>query len=331
MTACQTTLKQAGEAHQTAGEKWYALGQYASSTLTSYGVTVTAKLNVDNDDPNGVGFVIGDIGLSESEDNFSVDLLRPNFEHKYICTPVCTQLVEYLNDAKKNSDTLLTKYFDKHEFELFEFYGDIYVLDDQLALLAQINATLVDDYLHLLIKSNNQFDTLKEFSAFLREKINKNAYQHFVKNPYVEYAKFTNNYFITPDQHWASDAQLDLSLQNPNLDWANVFSSPEIDIWTIPDHQKDRGHNSWLVAKAAYFGPGDTVCSYQENYFGIVDSISTGQVELTVIGQSKMLIDGAIMDAKEGELFHESANGNFLPVNIRKTFSLTDVARCTLQ
>ena len=39
-----------GEKHQTAGEKWIALAQYSSSTLTQYGIKITTKLNVNKED-----------------------------------------------------------------------------------------------------------------------------------------------------------------------------------------------------------------------------------------------------------------------------------------
>ncbi len=362
LSACQSKIAIEGKKHQNAGEKWLALAQYSSSTLSQYGIKITTKLYVDKSDPN-INFVLNDIKLNSKETNFTIDLLSPSFENKYICNPVCIQLVEYSKFSNKDSGTLLSKYFSKHEFELFKFYSDLFILEDKLKSLVSINNQLLDDYLLWLSRNNKPMRTLSGFIKFYSSKLTKNSFEDFIKNPnkhaYVISEVFTEQLdkrskglFTAEDQQWTDKpfnspekSWLNKPFESPEATWVNSQYSDKIqtispdDLWITkittsqvdPSLSKTGNNTLWLELKKLSLEPGDIACTYEGNYFGVVDSISSQQVTITVRGQSKKVADGVIFDADSGELFKSNSIVSFIPKNENKTFSIHDVTRCFIE
>jgi len=362
LTACQSKMAIDGKKHQTAGEKWVALAQYSSSTLDQYGIKITTSLSVDERD-SAINFILGDIRLSNKETNFTINLLAPSFENKYICTPICVQLVEYSKFSDNDSSTLLSKYFSKHEFELFKFYSDLFILEDQLKLLAQINNELLDDYLLWLSRNNISMKTFSEFTQFFSNKLTEKSFESYIREPNrqgdVAPNMFTENLdkksqglFVTEEQHWSNK-----KFNSPEDDWSDKpFNSPEAiwlkkegnneikylspdDLWTIKTNllqeklslTKANKHNLWLELKKIPLKTGDVACTFQDNYFGVVDSISSQQVTIAIRGQSKKITDGVIFDVDSGELFKSNSIVSFIPKNESIVFSIHDVTRCFIE
>lgn len=358
ISSCQSSLDIASDKHQTSAEKWYALAQYSSTTLAPFSLKVTAKLSHFNSLPE-MDLRFTEIKLSNETTPFTINLLAPDFENKYICTPVCIQLVEYLIDhkvddnPKLNSDTALSQYFKKHEFELFQFYSDMFILGDQLARLAKEDPVNLDSYLQWLSNTAESSFTLSAFTQLFKEKLTIELYKEFLNNPtniiYILGISQNNNLLLGNEQ--TSPQQVSKKTANPDDLWSSEPSSPEVKLWSNelspaemtlwsfqPSSPEMKLWTSIInVSPKSWFEPAvhkldikDTVCSYRENYFGIVQSVSLENVSVWVLGQAKIKQDGIVSNPEEGELFKESIKSTFIPINELKKFSLLDVSLCEL-
>jgi hypothetical protein len=202
LLSCQTPLKIAGSEHKLVAAKWYALSAYAESEIVDYGVTVSARFNVIREDDKEI-FKIEGIKFSPYANERQLDLLNPFFEQKYICLPQCYQLLEYVNFNGKTSGSMLANFFEQHEFELFQFYGDLVVLSDKLKQLSNNNPTFIRSYLRFLAESNQEFDSTKSFIQFLEEALSENAIQQFVDNPGLGISDYLRKYQISADSRWS--------------------------------------------------------------------------------------------------------------------------------
>jgi len=224
--SCQSTLDVAGDEHKTVTEKWRALSTYAESNIDNYGVTVTARLAITAENK----FKLTHYQISKDPSRQDIDLLAPNFEYKYICLPVCYQLIEYVNFSGEDGNTLLTNYFDRHEFELFKFYGDIQLLNKQLAKLANYDQRLLKSYLTSLAYQSTIFETAKEFTQFLTAALTPAALEGFSDNPEELFSHFLKNYQVINGGQWPG-------VSNEEDKWASV--SKEHNEWTDDSKEQD--------------------------------------------------------------------------------------------
>jgi hypothetical protein len=348
LEGCATPIQKAGDLHQSAAEKWYALSQYTSSQLPLYGFTVTAKLGIMTKDDQPV-LVLSEINMSPRADTFRLNLLVPNFDNKYICTPQCMQLVEYTTPKGEDANTLLTRYLTLYEFELFAFYGDMFVLNDALADLNKEGGQFLQEYLSYLSNKSADFNSLREFTYYLKEELSLKAYRKFVDDPQLRYKNSVDG-FLSNQQTRHNDAIF--KDQRPDELWsANLQDSPEA-LWSKGDLKEDlrqdwdihnvlqdmlvmsQGQSTplrWLEAKQEPLEVGMMVCGFDDNYFGIIKSMSLNQLEVFVQGQAKRSIDGTITNLVSGSLFHESAKVAFMPMTEKMSFLPTEVASCNVQ
>jgi len=360
LVGCQSSqLNSAGEEHKTVAEKWYALANYAKSGVLQYGVTVTAQLHVEVKNQQQI-FKLTNFKFNQKESRQDINLLAPSFTHKYICSPVCYQLLEYVNASGHDGATLLSNYFSKHEFELFKFYGDMSILNDPLSKLADKNRSLLISYLHALSVQDLSFNSSKEFNVFLAEAFtlesferyieDPSALENYVASPPVFSSEFLKNHLITPDDQWSEGLNEGISdgLNKEQNDWLVDALSPELlidtylplplDTWLtagvvdgveyFQQQSTDENILSWQAAKAVPLIIGQNVCSYQDGFFGVVSSVEQGKVSVDLLGQAKLVQDGAIYPVGKGALFNSNSELYFLPEQGNKTFTKTDVATC---
>lgn len=217
LLSCQSALDVAGNTHQSVEAKWRALSAYAESKLLKYGVTVKADLIVERQ-KNQAMFNLRNIGFSLKATRRELDLLNPSFEQKYICLPECYQLLEYTDLDGQSSGTMLSNFYLKYEFELFQFYGDLVLLSAQLEELKEYNAVLLNPYLTSLTQSKYSFESIKSFTVFLMEVLTLESYQRYIDNPDVLLTDFLEGYFISPDKAWnvAENAKLSFTGNSEN-------------------------------------------------------------------------------------------------------------------
>ncbi|MEP1449118.1 MAG: hypothetical protein ABJK37_23645 [Paraglaciecola sp.] len=330
LAACTTPIELVGERHQSAAQKWYALSQYTSSELPVYGFTVIAQLGVNN--KNGqFELALQNINLQPNADHVSLDLLRPDFMQKYVCDPKCTQLVEYAGE-----NTLLSDFLELYEFELFAFYGEMYVLNSAWVKLSNENAQVLGEYLTYLSNKQDGFDSLNDFIVFLKEASTLSAYREFINDPMLRHTSLVKQFYLQPkskkqtasfsDANW-NEGQL---TNDPTQNWDLTSEPKELETWTTLLETNTRT-SQWIAVRDLPIINGTVVCSFADSYFGVVQSVSNKQVEVFIQGQARKNQDGLITNVTAGSLFQENANLEFLPMAENKQFIESDIAPCNIQ
>ncbi|MDX2367783.1 MAG: hypothetical protein QNK36_05185 [Colwellia sp.] len=350
LAGCQTPLDVAGDKHKTTAEKWYALATYTESDLVKYGVTITAQFDVDFTQTPQT-FKLTGFKIENDKNRRKINLLRPSFEHRYVCTPICYQLLEYVSFSGESGDTLLSNFFSEHEFELFQFYGDMVILNDKLTKLADRNKLLLSSYLNSLASKNLSFNTTKEFISYLDKVISFSEFEYFINNPSDIYSDFLQNQKISPSQQrlnafnkeqegWTTSTEI------PVITWTNSPTLLPEAIWlkeisvqnshtdgipTTKNQSSDKNQLSWQSAKATPIKVGQNVCSYQESFFGVVTAIYFDNVMVNILGQAKRINEGIVYPAEKGDLFTMNEEVYFLPLTEKRSFEKSDVASCALE
>ncbi len=344
---CQTTVEIAGNEHRTVVEKWQELARYAESKLVQYPMTITAELAI-SDKAGEARYVLKNIQLSASENSYNVNLVQPSFTHKYICHPVCNQLLEFIPIEENKGATILSLYFNHHEFELFEFYGHLYRLNDAIGLLDVIDAGHVEEYLGTIVQEQIRVNDLREFMLYLSDRLSAGAYENFLNNSDVAgkprhqlagagSARDFSQTMPSESDHWNLNVgknnkapESDLWVAHAGEEakrWSPILSvtnyTPTID-WTPGSLEKE----AWRRARKLPFTLEDYVCSYKQNSFGWVTRVSDTDVTVELMGQAKVVRDGMISDVEDGFLFSDSKSISFIPIKGKKTFKLNEVAAC---
>lgn len=340
LAACTTPIQIAGEGHRLAAQKWHALSQYTASHLPNYGFTVSAKLGLNSGDGQSM-LALTKISLKRNADPFSVDLLKPIFTHKYICNPQCVQLVEYKASNGEDGNTLLTKYLRLYEFELFAFYGDMYVLNSAWEALNTENSQVLDEYLSYLSNKQRDFSSLSDVTDFLKDELTLRAYRQFINDPQTRRQNVVKQFDIKQQQLGKGSSLRDVQLDaewdegelddKPNQSWDLATVPQELGVWLPASATQLISTSQWLQAKQAPLVEGTVVCSFNDSYFGIIQSVSANQVEVFVQGQARKTLDGIITDLSSGSLFQENAELAFLPMAENRMFSKSDIAPCNIQ
>ena len=188
LPSCQSNLQKAGQSHALTFKKWQALSKYASASHLSNhpSLHIVGELTVDSSEQDKK-FILTNIKLSATETAFQINLLHPQFESKYICAPQCLQLTEYLQqDAEGN--TMLTRYFEQHEFELFKLYGEIFTLDEKIQEKKVIASEYFDHYINWVINQQASSGDINSFIVFLRRIFSEQAYVSFITQPQQLYS-----------------------------------------------------------------------------------------------------------------------------------------------
>jgi hypothetical protein len=380
LSSCQTRLNIAGDKHKTVAAKWYALANYTQSDVVNYGVSITAELGIELINQKEA-FKLTNFKISNKVKRQDINLLSPVFEQKYICIPLCFQLLEYVNFSGIDGATLLDNFFSEHEFELFQFYGDMVLLNPLLESLAEKDPILLSVYLQSLAYKGTTFDSIEAFTLFFEESLSTAAFENFVNNPVDIYAQQLQDYQATPSAYWSNIAnieqdgwipdtvnsgelltegssQTEENLQPESLWDAGLSSAPEI-IWqlesTLVDtsdlkplsimndksiidritpyqkHLTTAVEQLWEEARALNILVGQNVCSYRENLFGQVLAITSGSIEVNLLGQAKVIKDGVITTPKDGSLLDSNLELYFIPLIDRKTFPKEAVVSCLLE
>jgi len=365
--SCQSQLDIAGEEHKTAAEKWYALANYTQSDLTKFGVTITAQLSVVEETQT---FKLTNFKINNNETRRDINLLAPYFESKFICKSECYQFLEYVNENEVKGETLLSHYFSQHEFQLFKLYGDIVILNESLQNLAKINTPLLPSYLKYLSEQNISFTEPKDFILYLEMALSEKSFSAFLANPKGLYREFLENYNMQPNTGWSNDTnketsmwssneqsepdyQLEFTLEgeeskswssesiSPSLKWSTNGKTTVTKDWEVQHSEdalwsndiglKEKEVSLWKAAKKLPIVVGQNVCSYEDNFFGVVVSIDNDKVEVLLLGQAKMIKDGVVESIAKGSLFQSNGEFYFFPESGKQIFSTSEVATCYLE
>ncbi|WP_158968167.1 hypothetical protein [Paraglaciecola sp. L3A3] len=336
MSACSSQIKSAGEKHQIAAEKWKALSNYTSSELPNLGYTITAKLGIKKIE-NQPELDFSQIRLATQADQQSIDLLKPNFEDKYICIPVCYQFTEYDTIFESQGRTILDRYLNQEEYRLFSFYAEMFVLNDALVAMHRENPSLLPYYLNFLTMVQQNITSLSELTDFLNEYLSLESYKAFINDPQAQYkslavASLANENQNLNNTYLAKEADTGWNKESPTPDnnWDMSDYMPELQTWRIPK-VRSAVYSTWSNVKGIPLHVGEMVCSYTENYFGLVTAISDITVDIFVQGQVKNISDRIFTNYAPGILFEPNENIEFFPMTENMSFSTSDVAPCAIR
>jgi hypothetical protein len=317
-------LQKAGQSHALTFKKWQALSEYASSSYLSNhpSLHIVGELTIDSSEQDNK-FVLTNLKLSATETVFQINLLHPQFESKYICTPQCLQLTEYL---KQNSEgnTMLTRYFDQYEFELFKLYGEVFTLDEQIKDKRETSPEYFNQYLSWLIKYQKESEDIEAFILYLRNIFSEENYVSFVGQPQQLYSHlFTDN----------ADAEISFP-ETPILDTVNWSDTPTFDeeYLLVDLNASLESTKSELIRQVgADVSLGDIVCIYADNEFGNVTEIRGKNLGVQLIGKVLSYSDGIHVSAKPGDILNTNVIKTYQPAEGLKFYTTDQLSVCNLE
>jgi hypothetical protein len=131
--------------------------------------------------------------------------------------------------------------------------------------------------------------------------------------------------FKDPSSDWNPPDNLD-----PRSNWDTSTNAAEQQAWLVST-VRNQAKSSWVMVKKMPLKKGDIVCSYNKNYFGMVEAVSGNRVNIFLQGQVQKYVDGTLTNYKPGILFEPIENIVFLPLAESRLFDLNDVAPCDIQ
>ncbi|WP_158769197.1 hypothetical protein [Paraglaciecola sp. L1A13] len=221
LSACQSNLQKAGRSHALTFSKWQELSRYAGKSYLSSQVPIriVGELTIEQEDQRR-RFVLTNIRLAKQETPYQINLLHPQFEEKYICTPQCLQLTEYLLENTE-SNTLLTRYFKQQEFELFKFYGEVFSLDKEIQQVKAIDERYFQHYIDWLIFQRTESGDIQSFITYLKSAFSEQAYVSFISDPQKLYSHLMHSVEVSEE----SSALIE------NGEWLNT-PAVETEFWS---------------------------------------------------------------------------------------------------
>jgi hypothetical protein len=331
LTSCQTTLQKAGQSHALTFQKWQALAQYAgASQLTNHpSIFIVGELKIDSSGKENK-FVLTNIKLSSKETQFQINLLHPQFESKYICAPQCLQLTEYLEQAAEGN-TMLTRYFNEHEFELFKFYAEVFSLDEIIKEKFSSSGEHFEHYMNWVINQQLNSEDITTFIVHLKRIFSDEEYVSYTAKPEQVYSHLVQS---------ATKRGLGIEPSETVL-WTdtNTENQPEMILWNLTEEHNDGINlaeiniepNARIKLADTDVEPGDLVCSSVNNEFGSVVEIRGSNILLDLIGERLNYLDGVSIAIRPSEIFNSNIITSYkLVENGIKTFDNSQVVKCDI-
>lgn len=353
LSACQSNLQKAGRSHALTFSKWQELSRYAGkSYLSSHmPIRILGELTIEQEDQRS-RFVLTNIRLAKQETPYQINLLHPQFEEKYICTPQCLQLTEYLLENTE-SNTLLTRYFNQQEFELFKFYGEVFSLDKEIQQVKAIDERYFQYYLDWLIAQRSESRDIESFIEYLKSSFSEQAYVSFISDPQKLYSHLMHSVerseessALIENGEWLNTPEVETEswgdLQVKEQDNWSVEPTSESDTWESAQSSAaslqsetrfdNQAEQNWQAAKNLNIELGDLVCSTSSDEFGSVQEIRGKTIVVEVVGNTLSLKDGVSVVSSPTDVFNDNVAKRYVPVESKvKRFDREQVSRCYLE
>lgn len=359
LASCQSNQQIAGSQHKLVVDKWRALSQYAYGVLNRYEISFGARLSVNKNDVEHP-LELGEFTLLHKTSASQIDLLAPSFEKKLLCDPQCSLITEYVTNSAVNS-TKLTQQFDKDEFKLFKFYGDLVLLEETFSSLEQLDSHLFPQYLHWLILQNARFDSLIELSDYLNVNLSEQAFTEFINDPSKVYSllELDKSFdLITPesqknnelvnlepeaalivDENWQDISEIDEAFAFETLVFDENYTETDYLAEKWPESAvRDDGIVATLISKTLDWGQlktidieiGDQVCSFNENYFGFVTDVTGQEYSTYVIGEMQTENDNVLTNLPSGSAFTQPNEIKFKVIKASMVLNDNNIAPCKI-
>jgi hypothetical protein len=324
LSGCQSQLDIAGQDHALVVKKWQELAKYTDKSTFNNPFIIVGKLAVDRQSEDHK-FVLTDIHFTQEETHFELNLIRPSFENKYICMPVCLQLTEYFSNNQDNT-TMLYRYFEQQEFELFKFYGDVVLQNDSINELLAFSPVAATQYINWLIRKEQKFQDLVSLTAFLKVALTKENIILFLNTPDDFYMDL-----LTNSQNMLDESNVwnlnDVTADTDN--WTNTPTEDEAFLTLNRLGQELRVQN-WLEIKDNALAIGDQVCSFEKNEFGVVTEIIGNKVQVRLVGKLIKLIDGSQASTRPGDIYNREIQHNFTSISSDEVYQASAIALCEI-
>jgi hypothetical protein len=348
LSGCTSTLEQAGKNHALVFKKWQALSNYAGNTFTQIPILMVARLVVKQGS-NGKEFVLQDFHLTDKESDFQINLRTPRFEDKYICNSECVYLTEYINKDAQNA-TILTRYFNKYEFGLFEFYGDVFSLKKSILAMQSVSNEHFDDYLQWIIIKGEHFNNLDEFTDYMRQSFNIQAYSQFIQNPNALYSQMITPSVITEESEISEVDKGSVPSEMMRWNMSSDFTAEETVTYkqnqgALPSEMVrwnfrpalTSNDDSILAIKdrlmfdfklSTQVEAGDVVCNIQTNTFGQVIEVRGTELSVSMIGRLQLVKDGIVSQTITKDSFSSQYPKHYAKISGIQSFMADEIVVC---
>jgi hypothetical protein len=335
---CTTNIHKAGLDHALVFKKWQALSEYAGDTFVKSRIQIVGKLIVEPS-KNGNEFTLTNFQLTFDENAYQINLRSPQFQDKYICNGTCVHLTEYLRLDDKDA-TMLTRYFDKYEFQLFELYGDIFTLEKQISQIKQLSEEDYDSYLTWLISDEQSFHTIETFRLFLKQAFTRDAFIKFIQNPKARYSEYISTEQNLDGVIFADESTTipkEMVAWNTNIQSTSPIIPKEMVAWNT--NIQSIGTNSdtnYLIFIEDTIGEinqqliavGDIVCERKGNSFGHVSAIMGTELTVSMLGRVEVIQDGISNPTNQINAFNGIGKKNYRPVEGVNVYTIEQVNAC---
>jgi len=320
LIGCQSQVIDVKGTHKTTIDKWSGLANYASSRLNHYPIYIIANFTLEEKEGEYY-IVVDDFQISNKISQTQIDLLTPTFINKLICSPQCYYFNEYIIVNKKIKKSIVSHFFNEHEFKLFNFYSKLFLLNDKIVLLEELNKKYVALYFQSIVEQKNKYDSLNELAIYLQKELTPDKYQAFLNN--------TRNIVAMKVRADNADMPEDRFTDMPDIPKGKLTGmSQETLVWakyTPPTL------DSVKSGSLDDFELGDTVCT-RHNSLGTIIQIMGNQVVIDEIARVQVRTDGILFNAAEGFIRFKDKNFDFKMIDNNKVTSpIADIFSCEIQ
>ncbi|TWX67484.1 hypothetical protein [Colwellia sp. C1TZA3] len=348
---CQSQKADVKDMHKITIDKWQGLASYAKSRLNHYPVYIAASFTVEG--LNRKRMLINKFQLTNEVNQTQIDLLSPSFKNKLFCNPNCHFFNEYIVQDAKVGATIASRLFIDYEFKLFQFYSQLFLLNDKIDLLENINKKYLTAYLQSIVTNNKKYNSLDDLTAYLNDVLTLNKFKLFLADPknMISLTDIDNK----ENNIWSSNFK-----NKENNIWSSNFKNDENSLWSTDfdnkenslratdfgDKEKPAEILAWVtylnnfikIAKkevekkevAADIEIGDTVCSFQ-NTLGTVVAIKGLQITVNEFALAWIYNDGLLENAPNGALHDHSNNFTFTAIENNLTRHSSKLFSCEIQ
>jgi hypothetical protein len=338
-SACSSRLEIAGKEHALVFTKWQSLANYSGDTFTNEPISLVAKLKVVAG-ANGNEFILQEFQLTNQESAYQINLRNPEFENKLICDSECLFLTEYL-DLKTINATMLARYYDKYEFDLFKLYSDIFTLKKYINEIKSVTPQGYEQYIDWILSTNVKFDDLTSLRQYLVNTFSVKGYTEFVQNPNFKLAHLLSRPENISDDVESLGFELDEYVSSEE---AKLFST-EIDFVTqdmlnwVTDEAFTAGYlsenvgwlNNNLALETGTASIGDIVCVLGSNEFGQITEERGKLLTVNMLGEMSIVQDGVFTALTSDQEFRPDIAKSYTPIEGTKTYFDNQVTQCELR
>ena len=345
LTGCQVLEDDRRRSYLQEAYKWEELIRHSDSTIRQTGYTVTAEVN--KEEIEGLPtYKISNVKISRiGERESALDMFGFDVGSKSVCAGQCRFL---RGIAPGQQATELALLFEQQEGAIFRFFTEWKKINREIAFFHSSSEDVFRKYLNYIRTGVEPSNSLDEFTRMFKQMLSEDKLVAFTQNSYLDLKspeqkkaerlakiKKTNSTAIVmhddlPD-YWEE-------VEKPTSTWLNSEENSAdqemvLELIAQKENELAKSHvktDSWNKAKQLPLITGVNVCSFSDNRFGTLVSLSKDELVISIKGQAKIVKDGLIVDATSGYLFGPIDELLFTAEEEEKRYPTTDIAVCSI-